>query len=173
MSFSRNVAMTRQRQQYRTSDDRCLFIDLSVYRKLPCEQLIDVGPRIEAAVSISMRSSMLRKAMVVLAIVLVLGSSGLSTSAFARSGGHGGGGRGDSFRGNHLRGGFGGIRGDSFGGYRNGTGGLHSGLRGMGAAMCGATARFAPRRDRACSTPSSADSGGCFFASRRQTQTYP
>jgi hypothetical protein len=74
---------------------------------------------------------MLRKTMVVVAIVL-LGSSGLSTSTFARSGGHGGGGRGDSFRGNHLRGGFGGIRGDSFGGYRNGTGGLHNGLRGYG-----------------------------------------
>jgi hypothetical protein len=74
---------------------------------------------------------MFRKTMVVIAIVL-LGSSGLSTSAFARSGGHGGGGRGDSFRDNHLRGGFGGIRGDSFGGYGNRTGGSHSGLRGHG-----------------------------------------
>src|SRR2546430_866424 len=79
-----------------------------------------------------MRSSMLRKAIVILAIVLVLGSSGLSTSAFARSGGHGGGGRGDSFRGNHFRDGFGGIPGDSLGGYGNGTGGLHSRLRGYG-----------------------------------------
>ena len=75
---------------------------------------------------------MLRKAIVILAIVLVLGSSGLSTSAFARSGGHGGGGRGDSFRGNHFRGGLGGIPGDSFGGYGSGTGGLHNGLRGSG-----------------------------------------
>jgi hypothetical protein len=75
---------------------------------------------------------MLRKAIVVLAIVLVLGSSGLSTSAFARSGGHGGGGRGDSLRGYHFGGGFGGIPGDSFGGYGNGTGGLHGGLRGYG-----------------------------------------
>jgi hypothetical protein len=70
---------------------------------------------------------MLRKTMVVIAIVL-LGSSGLSTSAFARSGGHGGGGRGDSFCGNHLRGGFGGIRADSFGVYGNRTGGSHNGL---------------------------------------------
>jgi hypothetical protein len=73
---------------------------------------------------------MLRKALVVLATVLVLGSSGLSTSAFAGSGGHGGGGRGDSFRGNHLRGGFGGIPGDSFGDYGNRTGGLSNGLAG-------------------------------------------
>ena len=69
---------------------------------------------------------MLRKTMVVIAIVF-LGSSGLSTSAFARSGGHGGGGGGDSFRGNHLRGDFGGI-----GVYGNRTGGLHNGLRGYG-----------------------------------------
>jgi hypothetical protein len=74
---------------------------------------------------------MLRKTTVVVAIVL-LGSSGLSTSAFARSGGHGGGGKGDRIRDNHLRGGFSGIRGNSFGGYRNGTGGLYSGLRGYG-----------------------------------------
>ena len=74
---------------------------------------------------------MLRKIMVVVAIVL-LGSSGLSTSAFARSGGHGGGGSGDSFRGNHLRGEFGGIRGDSFDGYGNPTGGSRNGLLGYG-----------------------------------------
>jgi hypothetical protein len=75
---------------------------------------------------------MLPKAMVVIAIVFVLGSSGLSTSAFARSDGHGGGGsgRGDSFRGKYFRGGFGGISGDSFGGNGNRTGGLHGGLRG-------------------------------------------
>ena len=74
---------------------------------------------------------MLRKTMVVIAIVF-LGSSGLSTSSFARSGGHGGGGGGDSFRGNHLRGGFGGICGDSFGVYGNRTGGSHNGLLGYG-----------------------------------------
>ena len=73
---------------------------------------------------------MLRKAIVVLAIVLALGSSGLSTSAFARSDGHGGGSRGDSFRGNHFGAGFGGIRGDGFGGYGNRTGGLRGGLHG-------------------------------------------
>jgi len=76
---------------------------------------------------------MLRKAIVVLAIVLALGSSGLSTSAFARSGGHGGGSRGDSFRGNHFGGGFGGIPGEAFGGYGNRTGGLRRGLRGYGS----------------------------------------
>jgi hypothetical protein len=75
---------------------------------------------------------MLRKAMVALAIFVVLGGSGLSTSAFARSGGYGGGGRADSFRGNHFRGGFGGIPGDSFGGYGSDTGGLHNGLHGYG-----------------------------------------
>jgi hypothetical protein len=45
---------------------------------------------------------MLRNAIVVLAIVLVLGSPGLSTSAFARDSGYGRGGRGDGFRGNHF-----------------------------------------------------------------------
>jgi hypothetical protein len=73
---------------------------------------------------------MLRKTMVVIAIVL-LGNSGLSTSAFARSGGHRGGGRDDSLRGNHLRGGFGAVRGDSFGGYGNRSG-SHNGLRERG-----------------------------------------
>jgi hypothetical protein len=58
---------------------------------------------------------MLRNAMVVLAIVLVLGSSGLSTSAFARGGGYGGGGGGDGFRGNHF-GGFGVTPSDGYGG---------------------------------------------------------
>ena len=77
---------------------------------------------------------MLRKTMVVIAIVF-LGSSGLSTSAFARSGGHGGGGGGDSFRGNHLRGDFGGIRVDSFGALA-----VHiTDCLGTGTAMCGAT----------------------------------
>lgn len=75
---------------------------------------------------------MLRKATVVLAIVFVLGNFGLSTSALARGGGHGGGGGGDGFRGNHLRGGFGGIPAESFGGSDNRTGGLHDALRGYG-----------------------------------------
>ena len=76
---------------------------------------------------------MLRKAIVVLAIVLVLGSSGLSTSAFARSGGHGSAGGADGLRGNHLGGGFGGIPGDGLGGYGNRTGGLRGGLRRYGS----------------------------------------
>jgi hypothetical protein len=76
---------------------------------------------------------MLPKAMVVIAIVFVIASSGLSTSAFARSDGHGGGGRGDSFRD-----GFGSIPGDSFGGNGNRTGGSHGGLRGYGNRECGA-----------------------------------
>ena len=71
---------------------------------------------------------MLRNAMVVLAIVLVLGSSGLSTSAFARGGGGGGG--DDRFRGNHVGGGFGGTPGDSYSGNR--AGGSHGGFRGNG-----------------------------------------
>jgi len=67
---------------------------------------------------------MSHNARVVVAIFLVLGSSGLSTSAFARSCGHGGG-RGDGFRGNHFPGCFGRIPGDSR------TGGSHGGLRGQ------------------------------------------
>ena len=62
---------------------------------------------------------MLRSAIVVLATVLVLGSSGLSTSAFARRGGYGGGGGGDGFRGNHFGGGFGDAPGYGYGGYHN------------------------------------------------------
>lgn len=73
---------------------------------------------------------MLRKAPVVFAIVLALGSSGLFTSAFARSGGHGGGGTGDGFRGDHFRGTFGGISGDGFGGDGSRTGSLRNGFRG-------------------------------------------
>jgi hypothetical protein len=69
---------------------------------------------------------MLRKAIVVLGIVLVLGSSGLSTSASAR------GGRGDGFRGNHFGGGFGGTPGDGYGGHGTRTGGLRGGFRGYG-----------------------------------------
>jgi hypothetical protein len=64
---------------------------------------------------------MLRNARVVLAIVLVLGSSGLSTSAFA--GGGQGGGR-DSIRGHH----FGGAPGDGYGDH----GSRASGLGGYG-----------------------------------------
>jgi hypothetical protein len=73
---------------------------------------------------------MLRNAIVVLAIVLVLGSPGLSTSAFARSGGYGRGGGGDGFRGNHFGGGFGSTASDGYGGYDNRASGLRSGFRG-------------------------------------------
>ena len=72
---------------------------------------------------------MLRNAIIVLAIVLVLGSSGLSTSAFARGAGYGG---GDGFRGNHFGGGFGGTPGDGYGGYGNRASGLRGGFRGYG-----------------------------------------
>jgi hypothetical protein len=64
---------------------------------------------------------MLRNAVVVLAVVVVLGSSGLSTSAFARGGGYGAG--GDGFRANQLGGGYGYTPGDG-----NRTRGLRSGF---------------------------------------------
>jgi hypothetical protein len=60
---------------------------------------------------------MSRNAPIVLAILLVLGSSGLSASAFARDGSYGAG-RADT-----------GVRGNSFGGCRGGTVG-YGGLRG-------------------------------------------
>jgi hypothetical protein len=63
---------------------------------------------------------MSRNAIVVLAIVLVVGSSGLSRSAFAHGGGGGG---GDSFRGNRLSG-------DGHVGYANRGSGLHVKFRG-------------------------------------------
>src|SRR5882724_13174219 len=77
----------------------------------------------------SKRSSMLRNTIVVLATVLVLGSSGLSTSAFARSG-YGRGGGGDGFRDNHFGGRLGGTASDGYGGYGNRASGLRSGYRG-------------------------------------------
>jgi hypothetical protein len=75
---------------------------------------------------------MLRNATVVLAIVLVLGSSGLSTSAFARGGAYGDGGGGDSFRGDHFGGGLGVTPGDGYDGYGNRASGLRGGFRGYG-----------------------------------------
>jgi hypothetical protein len=72
---------------------------------------------------------MLRNAMVVLAIVLVLGSSELSTSAFARAGGHGVDSGDDGFRGNHF-GVFGGTPADGYGGYGNRANDLRGGFRG-------------------------------------------
>jgi len=69
---------------------------------------------------------MLCKAMLFLAIVIVVADFGLSTSALARSGGHGGGGRGDSFRITHFAGGSGAVR------EGDGIAGSHSGLTGYG-----------------------------------------
>ncbi|SHK51727.1 hypothetical protein SAMN05444159_3461 [Bradyrhizobium lablabi] len=65
---------------------------------------------------------MLRNAINVLAIVLVLGSSGFSTSAFARGGGFGGG--SDGFRGNHFGGVVADSPGDGHGGYDSRAHGL-------------------------------------------------
>ena len=76
---------------------------------------------------------MLRNAIAVLAIVLVLGSSGLSTSAFARGPGYGG---GDGFRGNHFGGGFGGTPGNGHGGYGNRASGLRGGSRWVRGPRC-------------------------------------
>jgi hypothetical protein len=73
---------------------------------------------------------MLRKTVIILAIALVLGNFGPSAGALARAGDHGGG--ADSFRGSHLRGGVGGIAGDSFGSNGYPTGGLPGGLRASG-----------------------------------------
>jgi hypothetical protein len=75
---------------------------------------------------------MLRNAIVTLAIVLVLGSSGLSTSAFARGGDYGSGGGGDGFRGDHFGGGFGGTPADGYGRYGNRASGLRGAFRGYG-----------------------------------------
>ena len=74
---------------------------------------------------------MLRNTIVVLATVLVLGSSGLSTSAFARSG-YGRGGGGDGFRGNHFGGGLGGTASDGYGGHGSRASGLRDRFRGYG-----------------------------------------
>ena len=74
---------------------------------------------------------MSRSAIVVLAIVLVLGSSGFSTSAFARGGGDGGGGgEGEVFRGNHFGDGYAVTPGESYGGYSNHASGSRGGFRG-------------------------------------------
>jgi hypothetical protein len=72
---------------------------------------------------------MLRNATVILAIVLVLGSSGLSTSAFAR-GAYDDGGGGHGFRGDHFGGGFDVTPGDGYRGHGNRSSGLRGGFRG-------------------------------------------
>jgi hypothetical protein len=79
---------------------------------------------------------MLRNAIAVLAIVLVLGSSGLSTSAFARGAGYGG---GDGFHSDHFGGGFGDTPGDSRGGYGNSPAVCVADSAVTGAVMPGAT----------------------------------
>jgi hypothetical protein len=71
---------------------------------------------------------MLRNAIVVLAVVLVLGSSGLSTSAFARGGAYGRGGGSDGFR--HFGSGLDGTASDGYGGYGNRASGWRGGFRG-------------------------------------------
>jgi hypothetical protein len=116
--------MMHKQQQYQTSDYKCTFIDI---KRRPEARVRANRPTIEAdAGSISKRSSMLRNAMVVLAIVLVIGSSGLSTSAFAR-----GGGVGDGLRGNHFGDGFG-TSGDGYSGYGNHASRLRGGFRRYG-----------------------------------------
>jgi hypothetical protein len=65
---------------------------------------------------------MLRNAIVVLAIVLAVGTSGLSTSAFARNGHY------DS----QFGGGRDGTPGEAYAGYDNRASSLHPGFRGDG-----------------------------------------
>jgi hypothetical protein len=67
---------------------------------------------------------MLRSATVVLAILLVLGSSGLSAGAFARGGGHGAGGGAVGSCGNNFGAGFSGTPRHGYDGYGNRAGGL-------------------------------------------------
>ena len=75
---------------------------------------------------------MLRNAIVVLAIVLVLGSAGLSTRAFAHGAGYVGGGEGDGFHGNHFGAGLAGTPGDRYPGYGGRASVLRGGFRGYG-----------------------------------------
>jgi hypothetical protein len=60
---------------------------------------------------------MLRNATGILAMVLVLGSSGLSTSAFAGGGSYGVGGEDNAFRANQFGSGFAATPADGHGGY--------------------------------------------------------
>jgi hypothetical protein len=69
---------------------------------------------------------MLRNAVVVFAIVLILGSSGLSNSAFA----YGGGGFEEGFHANHSGGGFVTAPSNGHGGHVNRVGGLRGEFRG-------------------------------------------
>jgi hypothetical protein len=73
---------------------------------------------------------MLRSATIILAILLVLGSSSLSASAFAR-GGYGAGGGAVGSRGNNFGGG--GTSGHGYDGYGNRAGDLRGEFRGYGS----------------------------------------
>jgi hypothetical protein len=99
-----------RKQQYQASDYKCTLIDL--------------GHRPETPV----RPSMLRNAPIVLAVLLVFGSSGLSAGAFARDGSYGAGRAGVGVRGNNL--GLDGTPGDGYDGYRNRASGLRGEFRG-------------------------------------------
>jgi hypothetical protein len=76
---------------------------------------------------------MLRSATIILAILLVLGSSTLSAGAFASGGDYGAGGGAVDSRGNNLGGGFGGTCGHGYDGYGNCAGGLRGEFRGYGS----------------------------------------
>src|SRR5258708_12679654 len=95
--------MVGKEENYGARDYKCTFID---FKRRPEGPVRATDRQRSLNRSISKRSSMLRNAIVVLAIVLVLGSSGLSTSAFARSGGFGRGGGGGGFCGNNFCGGL-------------------------------------------------------------------
>jgi hypothetical protein len=99
---------------------------LDVGRKLPFEQPIGMVPGSSECESIFVRSSMLRKAIVFLAMLFVLSSSGLSSSAFARGSGP----EADGLRGNAINRGFGATAGDGNGGYSSAARGLHGGFPG-------------------------------------------
>jgi hypothetical protein len=123
--------MMRKQQQYRTSDYKCTFIDF----KRRADAHLQTTDRQRILNRAGCREHlkevvMLRKPLVVLAIALVLGTSGLSTSALARGADHGGGGGGDGFRDNHFGDGFGGTHGYRYGGYDNGASRLRGGFRG-------------------------------------------
>jgi hypothetical protein len=107
-ALDRNAAMMREQRQYRASDYECTLIDRG-----RCSGILK-------------RSSMLRSATIVLAILLALGSFGLSASAFARDGGYG---AGIGVRGDNFGGGLGGASGDGYGGNGNRASGLRGEFR--------------------------------------------
>jgi hypothetical protein len=74
---------------------------------------------------------MLRNTTAVLAILLVIGSSGLSTSAHAGGGGYGSGRGGDGFRNNYIGGSLSGLRNRGHAIHAGGSGGE---FRGFGSS---------------------------------------